>query len=81
MTTPIQSSPHLPPHRYANHVSTVLRFGRMYRNEAWRESVGLTVPVPRYKWALVVVGFIVALCWIAWCAFSEGAGELHGVIF
>lgn len=67
MTTEAQRQPGLPPHRYASHVATVMRFSRMYRNEAWRESVGLSVRPPQYRFAIALAGALVSVAWLVNC--------------
>ncbi len=77
-----QSNPRLPSvHRYASYVSRHLCYSRMYRDLAWRESVGLTVPVSRFQVALICVGVPVACLFFLWACCADGAIVLSHLIF
>ena len=81
MTTKAHSDPGLPAHRYAGHVETCLSKPITYPEVIKR---GLLVPLqyrppqpaPRWPWltlGLCALGLLVAVAWVAWCFYAEGA--------
>lgn len=67
MSTLIPLQPGLPPHKYASHVSTVLRFSRMHRDPAWRERVGLSVQPSRFWPVLCIAAILVSPAFLYCC--------------